>query len=356
MKRICFIGGYSNGGTETATCFVANMLSDTYKIFLLNVSECKPVCYLKENIVLNSIKVNYSMIRKYYEIYQYIKRNHIDIVVNVEADIGIYTIPISLFDKKCKYIIWDHANLFQIHNRFIPYIRRYAVDHFDKYILLTERDKKNFENKYGCCDKFEVIYNSVELPDKAEYSLGSKTIISAGHHLPIKNFKIIPDIGKIVFSKHPDWRWEIYGAKRGAEYEKLLLQIKSNGLEQNIILKDRSNNMDLVYQKCSVYVLTSLMEGLPMVLLEAKSYNIPIVSFNIETGPDEIIDNGVNGYLVEPYNIQAMADKICELIENKELRKHFSDNAYVGIEKFDKNRIAEKWKNVIESCEGRNNE
>lgn len=356
MKRICFIGGYSNGGTETATFFAANMLSSTYKIFLLNVSGCTPVCYLKGNVVLDSIKADNSIIRKCFEIYQYIKRNHIDIVVNVEADIGLFTIPISLLYKKCKYIVWEHANLFQIHNRFIPYIRRYTIGHFDKYILLTERDKKNFINKYGNSDKYEVIYNSVELPDEAEYSLNSKIIISAGHHLPIKNFRIIPDVGKIVFSKHPDWQWEIYGAKHGDEYENLMQKIKCNGLEQNIILKDRSNNMSSVYTKSAIYVLTSLMEGLPMVLLEAKSYKLPIVSFDIETGPDEIIDDGVNGYLVERYDIQAMADKICELIENPELRKQFSDNAYIGIEKFEKSRIAENWTSILESLEETGNE
>ena len=52
-----------------------------------------------------------------------------------------------------------------------------------------------------------------------------------------------------------------------------------------------------IYKKSAIYVLTSLMEGLPMVLLEAKAYRLPIVSFDIETGPDEIVDDGVNGYL-----------------------------------------------------------
>lgn len=88
-----------------------------------------------------------------------------------------------------------------------------------------------------------------------------------------------------------------------------------------------------------------------MVLLEAKAYRLPIVSFDIETGPDEIVDDGVNGYLIEPYNVEEMADRICELIEKPELRKQFSDNAYIGIEKFDKNKIAEKWISVLESLE-----
>lgn len=347
MKRICFIGGYSNGGTETAAFFTANMLSETYKIFMLNISQCTPVCNLNGNIVLDSIKCGDSLTKRIIEIYRYIKINKIDIVINVEADIGLFTIPISIFYKKCKYVIWEHANLFQIHNKFIPYIRRYTINHFNKYILLTKRDEKNFINKYGNNDKFEVIYNSVRLPHATEYSLNSKTIISAGHHNPTKNFKIIPDIGRTIFSRHPDWKWEIYGERCGNTYEELEHKIKSYRLEKNIILKKRSNDMPKVYKKGAIYVLTSLTEGLPMVLLEAKSYKLPIVSFDIETGPDEIIQDGVNGFLVKPYDVNSMAEKICELIENFELRQKMSDNSYINIDKFSEEKITNKWKNVL---------
>ena len=351
MRRICFIGGYSNGGTETATFLTANMLCHKYEIYLLNISSCEPLCKLDKRIHMDSLEQKGSIVKKSFKIFKYIKNNKIDIVINVEADVGLFTIPISLITRQCKYIIWEHANLFQIHNRFIPYIRRYAIKHFSKYILLTERDKRNFMDKYGNSGKYETIYNSIELPDDTFYSLSSKIIISAGHHLPIKNFEAIADVGRIVFSRHRDWRWEIYGERRSETYEKLLLKISRYGLENNRILKPRSNDMPGIYKKSAIYVLTSLMEGLPMVLLEAKAYRLPIVSFDIETGPDEIVDDGVNGYLIEPYNVEEMADRICELIEKPELRKQFSDNAYIGIEKFDKNKIAEKWISVLESLD-----
>ena len=194
----------------------------------------------------------------------------------------------------------------------------------------------------------EYIYNAIELPKHdVAYDSNSKTIISAGHHIPIKNFCIIPEIAKKVFEKHKDWKWEIYGGKNGEDYEELKRKIYSYGLEQNIILCDRTDKIYEVYKVSSMYVMTSLMEGLPMVLLEAKSYKLPIVSFDIETGPDEIIEDGVNGYLIKPYDTDEMAKKICELIENAELRKKFSDNAYIGIEKFDKDGIVKKWIDVM---------
>lgn len=348
VRKICFIGGFSNGGTERATFLVANELCDKYEICLLNLDVYRPVFFLDKRIKMDYISKSDSILNKCKKIYQYLKRNKIDIVINVEADICMFTIPVSVFYRKCRYITWEHANLFQVHNRFIPYIRRYAIKYFEKYIVLTKRDRNNFINKYGNSDKIEHIYNTIDLPADVRYSAESKIILSSGHHLPIKNFQVIPEIGKTVFQKHSDWKWRIYGNKNGDCFEKLKSKIKEYGLENNIILCDRTNDLAYIYSNSAIYVMTSLMEGLPMVLLEAKTYKLPIVSFDIETGPSEIIDDGVNGFLVKSYDINIMAEKICMLIEDKELRQQFSDNAYVGIEKFDKDDIITKWTEIIE--------
>lgn len=94
-------------------------------------------------------------------------------------------------------------------------------------------------------------------------------------------------------------------------------------------------------------VMTSRMEGLPMTLLEAKAHKIPLIAFDIQTGPAEIIDNNINGYLINPYNTQYMADKICNLIENDDLRNEFSNKSYFDVEKFNLEDILKKWINII---------
>ena len=85
-----------------------------------------------------------------------------------------------------------------------------------------------------------------------------------------------------------------------------------------------------------------------MVLLEAKSWGLPLVSFDIMTGPGEIIRDGVNGYLVPPGDTAALAEKICRLIENEELRRDFSENSQVDIERFDSVEIIEQWEKLIQ--------
>ena len=85
-----------------------------------------------------------------------------------------------------------------------------------------------------------------------------------------------------------------------------------------------------------------------MVLVEAKSCGLPHVSFDIMTGPGEIIRDGVNGYLVPPGDTAALAEKICRLIENEELRRDFSENSQVDIERFDSVEIIEQWEKLIQ--------
>ena len=95
--------------------------------------------------------------------------------------------------------------------------------------------------------------------------------------------------------------------------------------------------------------MTSRSEGLPMVLLEAKLMKLPNVSYDILTGPSEIILNGVNGYLVEPENVNAFAESLARLMESERLREEFSANAWDNIGKFDSAEITKKWIRLLDS-------
>ena len=86
-----------------------------------------------------------------------------------------------------------------------------------------------------------------------------------------------------------------------------------------------------------------------MTLLETKPFKLPIVSFDIKTGPNECVLNNKNGYLIKAFDIEDMAEKIELLIENKNLRESFSNNALEDTEKFNLKNIIKKWTNILES-------
>lgn len=137
----------------------------------------------------------------------------------------------------------------------------------------------------------------------------------------------------------------------GPAFNEVKGKIIEYNLENNVILKGATNPI-LLYNQYSnyiIFVLTSYREGLPLVLLEAKANKLPIVSFDIETGPNEIVENNVNGFLIEKYNIKEMAIRINELLKNKELRQKFSNNTYKNINKFKQDTIINEWINLINS-------
>lgn len=347
MRKICFCGRFTGGGTERATFMVANKLNKLYKVYIINMCDNEPCFYLDKKINLKKNKSNRYM-SSLFALIQFVLKEKIDVIITVEAMTGIYTIPASKLCR-CKNIIWEHANYFQTQgSRIIQYVRQLELMFCDTYLVLTKRDKKNFEEHFKIKTRLEYIYNAIENVSETEYNADSKTIISAGHIRNIKNFSIIPDIGKIVFKKHPDWVWKIYGDGQGEEYDELVDKINRYGLSSDIKICGRTDNMDAVYKDAAIYVMTSLMEGLPMVLLEAKAHKVPIISFDIETGPDEIVRDGVNGYLVKPYSEKEMAERILNLIENRDIRHRFSDDSILGISEFDITNVVDKWIRVLD--------
>ena len=102
------------------------------------------------------------------------------------------------------------------------------------------------------------------------------------------------------------------------------------------------------YKDYAIYVLPSYREGLPLVLLEAKANRLPVVSFDCVTGPREIITDGVDGFLIDCYNKQTMANKILDLIESNDLRIKMSKNSYINLDKFSKEKILNQWIELIE--------
>lgn len=105
--------------------------------------------------------------------------------------------------------------------------------------------------------------------------------------------------------------------------------------------------MEDYYKNSALYVMTSRFEGLPMTLLEAKNFKLPIVSFDCQTGPAEIIRNNINGYLVKANDTKEMTNKVNSILKNNKKLKEFSDKAELDIDKFNLDSITNKWTNIL---------
>lgn len=360
MLNICFLSGDMSrtGGTERVLSIIANELSkqkNKFNIHILSITNKNNTSYfnleneIKNDRILKSKDVNFK--KQYFQVVKgirhYIKENNIDILIDVEVIASLFSIPATRFTKT-KLISWEHFNFYEDNGSHLRiYARKLAARFSNCIITLTEHDKQNYLNNLDIKGKVEYIYNPIEEVDDMECNIKSKQIISVGRLTYQKGFDMLCDVAKVVLKDNKGWKWLILGD--GEDKDKLRSKIKEYGLENKLILKGNVSNVEEYYKNSSLYVMTSRFEGLPMTLLEAKTYKLPIVSFNCLTGPSEIVKNNVNGYLINPENVEAMSNKLNILMNDENKLKEFSNNAQIDIEKFKLKPIIEKWTNVLEN-------
>ena len=360
MLNICFLSGDMSrtGGTERVLSIIANELSkqkNKFNIHILSITNENNTSYfnleneIKNDRILKSKDVNFK--KQYFQVVKgirhYIKENNIDILIDVEVIASLFSIPATRFTKT-KLISWEHFNFYEDNGSHLRiYARKLAARFSNCIITLTEHDKQNYLNNLDIKGKVEYIYNPIEEVDDVECNIKSKQIISVGRLTYQKGFDMLCDVAKVVLKDNKGWKWLILGD--GEDKDKLRSKIKEYGLENKLILKGNVSNVEEYYKNSSLYVMTSRFEGLPMTLLEAKTYKLPIVSFNCLTGPSEIVKNNINGYLINPENVEAMSNKLNILMNDENKLKEFSSNAQIDIEKFELKPIIEKWIEVLEN-------
>ena len=221
----------------------------------------------------------------------------------------------------------------------------------DKVVFLTKKDRDEYASLINNDDKVVNIYNWVDeklINNEIDCDFNSKLLLSVGRIDYAKGYEYLIVVADKVFKKHKDWVWHIYGDGNQCYKNKLKKLIKDKGLEGKVVFKGLTEDIYSLYSRYSIFVLTSRYEGLPMVLLEAKSRRLPLISFDINSGPSDIICDGVDGYLVKPFDIDEMCNKICSLIENKDLRMYFSKNSYDNLQKFSRDTIVKQWCDLID--------
>ena len=90
-------------------------------------------------------------------------------------------------------------------------------------------------------------------------------------------------------------------------------------------------------------LMTSLYEPFGLVLVEAMSCGIPVVAFDCPYGPSDIIQDGVDGYLVEAGNVEAYSGRVCQLIENEELRRKMGQNGFLSAQRYRAEMVMPLW-------------
>lgn len=355
--NICIFNGDMSrgGGTERITQILANGLGEKteYRVFVLNLNNESGKCYypLNENIQFKILHAE-GIINKVFELRKFLKEESIDILIDVDVMLGIYSFPATFLYRKPQIVSWEMFNIRNdIGSKHTKMIRKICLKKSAYYVTQTKGDMNAFKDEMPVKCPITYIYNPCEIDESYnDYDMRSKTIVTAGHFYYTKGYDLAVEVAKRVFVKHPDWCWKFYGD--GKELDNIKNMVHDYNLDKYVIFCGRTSDIVSEYKKAAIYVMTSRTEGFGLVLTEAKSCNLPTLAYDIDFGPREIIDDGVSGYLVKPFNADAMADRICELIEDNEKRRLFSKRAKNNCEIFKRKVFIEKWINIISEIEG----
>ena len=359
-KKICFFSGDITrcGGTERVSSQVANALAkeDTYEICFLSLVEQEkaPFFHLEPSITRYQLADRWIQPGLGYlpligKLHRFLKAHQIDLMIDIDIVLDVLSIPAAKF-LGTKVISWEHFNTeFELSVPYRKWILRYSVRHSDYVVVLTKTDLEIYRNRLGRRDRIVQIYNPVDPPEKFDISDRKKQILSVGRLAPQKGIDKLMKIAAAVLRAHPDWQWLLLGeGEQRAELEQFIAE---NNLHNRLILMGNVADVDAYLRQASILVSTSVYEGLGMNILEAKRMGVPCVSFAI-IGPQEIIHDGIDGYLVQPFDCDTMTGKINALIENPSLRKQFAKQALLSMGDFETETIIKQWKDILERLTG----
>lgn len=222
-------------------------------------------------------------------------------------------------------------------------MNNYAVRFAQKVVALTEGDAKDWRKINSCV---QVIPNMVHLNPMGQYcDYDSKSVIFVGRFSGQKDISSLLKIWQLVNSIHPDWQLQIFG---GFGEEQSILLPKIAEMNANIIVHEPTPHIFEGYLKSSIFMLTSRFEPFGLVLPEAMSCGLPVVAYDCPYGPADIITDGKDGFLIKNRNVDEFAEKVCALIENRELRKVMGQAGILSSQRYDASFIMPKWKDFFE--------
>lgn len=370
MKKICFFVGNLNlsGGTERVSTSIANALQQNgYHVFMLNLWQGENPFFSLHSAIENHqlFSQKKSFVKNYVQVVlslrKFIQANDIDILVDVECMLAMFSVP-ALWRFKVHHICWEHFHFKQdLGKKTRNWSRQLALVFAHDIVVLTERDK-NFWQKgqwkffsfftklFSKRANVQVIHNPSPYQNIQSFvQIENKIFLSVGRLTYQKGFDLLLAAwAKAVTQMPKGWRLQIVGS--GEDQETLQKLTKHLKIEDSVLFLGNTSQIQDFYQQASFYCLSSRFEGLPMVLLEAQSFGLPVIAFDCDCGPAEIITENQNGFLCPPQTIDALSEKIILASQlNKAKYTKMSMSAKKNTQRFELENILLRWIDLLES-------
>lgn len=358
--RITFvISTMSSGGAERVAAILCNTwvrAGETVNLVLFESSANKQFYSLDKEINIRRLDIMgnsdnfiagiWNNLIRVIKIRTALKETGPDVVISFMTEANILTLLGSLF---CSYPVIISERIHPAYHKtgwIYDVLRKIFYPLSSRLVVQTTSINKWFEKNLAI--QPVVIANPVEpvfVKTNRSNVNSRRKILAAGRLEYQKGFDLLIKAFLKISDKHTDWDLHIYG--EGSQKNNLISIIQSENAFDRIKLCGKSRKLVGEMWKFDLFVLSSRYEGFPNILCEAMANGVACVSFDCESGPSDIIQHEVNGYLVKAGNIDLLAYGMDYLISKPELRLEYGNAARNSMNKYFPEVIVDKWNKIL---------
>ncbi len=343
------------GGSERVVSLLSQELGKRHQIFLA-VFNAREIAYPYKGELIDfstpALKSFWgklsNFIKRVVRLYQVMKRHQPELIISFMESANFPTIAASVLSgnlTKTKISVHSNPKYFNISQKLTMSI----TYRLPKRVIAVSKGVAESLFHYPIPNnKIVSIPNPVsreqisylcELAPSVPDSLPQNYVLGVGRLHYSKGFdRLLKAFSQI---KDADIHLVILGS--GEERNNLINLAKELGIQERVHLYNSVENPFPFYRKANCFVLSSRFEGFALVILEALVCGCPVISYDCDYGPSELIQNGINGILVKEGDIEGLTRAMEVLMHNQSLRQSFIKNGYEKIEQYDIQNIANQY-------------
>lgn len=358
MKIGFLINDLNAGGAERATVSLSNKFCQKgHQVEIITFSGTDSFYKLSDDVSVSSVEFNeiehtasikrlFGSVKRMLRLRSFIKSKKLDALIGMSFSMTWYAVFATIFTAT-KSIGTERNNPYKYKaSKLNTFLRKFFYKLCNGYVFQTEKSAEFFADTLRSKDVIipnaifnEMIYE-LKPPEKRE-----KVICSVGRLTEQKRFDLLIDAFKKIADRFPDYNLVIFG--EGELRSQLESQAESLGLKTRVFLPGANPEAVKLVNRTSVFVLSSDMEGMPNALMEAMAMGVPCVSTRCEMGPEELIENGENGLLVNVGSAEQIAAAVFKYLIDEEFSEKISANGHKMLKTHSVEAISEKWLEFI---------
>jgi glycosyltransferase involved in cell wall biosynthesis len=344
------------GGAERFASLLGLMLHNLgYQVHHIIILDFVSYDYQGELVNLGQLFANekgvFRAIKKGKYMANYLHENQIDTIIDIRSR------PMLMRELFTKWIYGNRKTYFMIHSSdiemYLPksvFWAKYLYQKATQLVFVSNEIEQKVKEKYGFTNT-TTIYNPIVFTEavfeKPMNTPLSYFIFFGRLEDKIKNLTLLVEAYEI--SKLQEKNIYLLLVGDGTDKEAIWDKIKSKNLEDFVQLLPFQKDIVPYIQNAKATVLTSYFEGFPMSLVESLAVGTPVISVDCETGPREIVQNKINGLLVENQSAKALAEAMNLMIEDENLYQNCKNNAKKSVEHLSLTTITQQWQNLLKA-------